>query len=149
MKDIDTGYILNGPIIKESESYPDVKTADTISQFIRDYRANKLHVYLKTESRDSNPIYKDGILQVYGSNFIDIVKELKWADSDVKGLILFFTKSDCPKCEWNEAYFEKLAMEEIFNSTFVFARMDIDKNRATPDYEGFFRKEVTEENPML
>jgi thioredoxin-related protein len=94
---------------------------------------------LRTENRDSTPVVKDGILQIYGSNFINIVKERKWAPANEteKGLLLFFTQSDCPKCDWNEAYFEKLAMEEVFNSTFVFARMDIDKNSPTHDLHPF------------
>lgn len=79
LKDIETGYLYNGPIIKESEGFPDVKSADTISQFIRDFRDKKLSVYLKTENRDPTPVFKDNILQVYGSNFITLVKDRKWA----------------------------------------------------------------------
>lgn len=138
LKDIDTGYLYNGPIIKESEAFPDVMTADTITQFVRDFRDRKLQPYLRTESRDSTPVVKDGILQIYGSNFISIVKDRKWAPAEEeKGLLLFFTKANCDKCDWNEAYFEKLLMEEIFNSTFVFARMDIDKNRPTYEFNEY------------
>jgi len=62
LKDIDTGYLYNGPIIKESEAFPDVMTADTITQFVRDFRDRKLQPYLRTESRDATPVVKDGIL---------------------------------------------------------------------------------------
>lgn len=82
LKDIDTGYLYNGPIIKESEAFPDVQTADTITQFVRDFKDRKLQPYLRTESRDSIPVTKDGILQVYGSNFISIVKDRKWAPEE-------------------------------------------------------------------
>jgi hypothetical protein len=47
---------------------------------------------------------------VYGSNFINLVKDRKYAPAEeYKGLILLFTKQNCPKCEWTEAYFDRLA----------------------------------------
>jgi hypothetical protein len=47
-----------------------------------------------------------------------------------------FTKDDCHKCEWNEAYFDRLAKEEL-NKDFVFAKMDISKNYPTSDLRRF------------
>jgi thiol-disulfide isomerase/thioredoxin len=92
--------------------------------------------------------FKDGILQVYGSNFISIVRERKYAPADAnKALILMFTKQDCPKCEWNEAYFDRLA-KEFATDDFVFAKMDLDKNYPTSDLRQFLYNYGSDE-PML
>ena len=70
---------------------------------------------------------------MYGSNFISIVKVRKFAPlGSHKALILMFTKQDCPKCEWNEAYFERIA-KEYENGDFVFGKMDLDKNYPTSE----------------
>jgi thiol-disulfide isomerase/thioredoxin len=62
---------------------------------------------LKTEKLDPTPFFAGNILHVYGSNFISLVKERNYASPDeVKGLILMFTKKDCPACDWTEAYFD-------------------------------------------
>lgn len=47
-----------------------------------------------------------------------------------------FTKKDCPQCEWNEAYFERLN-EDFADGDFVFAKMDIDNNYPTSDLRQF------------
>jgi thiol-disulfide isomerase/thioredoxin len=65
------------------------------------------------------------------------VRERKYAPEDAnKALILMFTKQDCPKCEWNEAYFDRLA-KEFANDDFVFGKMDLDKNYPTSDLRQF------------
>lgn len=148
MKDIDTGFIYEDIIIRENESMEQVLTAETIDKYLNDFKANKIQVYLRTESRDQTPVVKDGILQVYGSNFKTLVKDRRYAPADEqKGLLLFFSKADCPKCEWNEAYFERLAQDDNFKD-FVFAKMDIDKNYPTSDYRDFLYN-TNEEQPML
>ena len=106
LKDIDTGYI----IIRENQDMPKVQTADSIDKFIQQYSQNELKIYLKTETKDTKLVYSDGVLQVYGSNFISIVKERKFLEKNPhKALCLMFTKEDCPKCDWNEAFFDMLA----------------------------------------
>ncbi len=92
-------------------------------------------MYLKSESQDTSLEYKDGILQVYGSNFISIVKDLKFQEggNSGKSLFLIFTKADCALCDRYEEIFNMLK-KEIADSHFVFAKMDIDKNYATLDY---------------
>ena len=57
-----------------------------------------------------------------------------------------FTKQDCPKCEWNEAYFERLAIE-FENDDFVFGKMDLDKNYPTSELREFLY--TKEDEPML
>ncbi len=74
-------------------------TADTINKFVTDYKEGRLRAYLKTEKLDHTPFFEGNILRVYGSNFISLVKERKYADPDeLKGLILMFTKKECPSC---------------------------------------------------
>ena len=48
MKDGDTGYRYEDIVIREEESMPLVKTADTINSFIKQYKAGTLRQYLKT-----------------------------------------------------------------------------------------------------
>jgi len=112
LEDAETGYLHDGIIIRENEKMPMVMTADTIDHFLGDFKAGKIKVYLKTETSNPELVLKDGILQVYGSNFVSIVKERKFsATEERKGLILMFTRQNCPKCEWTEAYFDRLAEE--------------------------------------
>jgi len=95
----DVGYLYDGPIIKEGKvkKGEEVKSAEVIHNFIQDFRDNKIHVYLKTETIDPTPVIREGILRVYGSNFITLVKDRKYAPAGtMKGLILMFTKQNCP-----------------------------------------------------
>ena len=46
-----------------------------------------------------------------------------------------FTKQDCPKCDWTEAYFDQFATE--YSTHFVFAIMNVDKNYPTSDIREF------------
>lgn len=124
-----------------------VMTAETIDTFLNDYKAGKLHPYLKTEKLDATPFYEGNILRVYGSNFISLVKELKYAPSgDFKSLILMFTKQNCPKCEWLEAYFDQLSLEFGSDPDFQFAIMDVDQNSPTSDLKQFL---YNDDEPML
>ncbi len=112
IKDKENGYLYDGTIVSTENNLSANFTADTINKFLNDYKSGNLHAYLKTEKRDPEPFYVGNILRVYGSNFIPLVKELKYAPKeDVKGLILMFTKQNCPKCDWTEAYFDRLAQE--------------------------------------
>jgi thiol-disulfide isomerase/thioredoxin len=121
-------------------------TADTINKFVTDYKEGKLHSYLKTEKLDPTPFFEGDILRVYGSNFISLVKERKYAaPEELKGLILMFTKKECPSCEWTEAYFERLA-QEFQGDDFQFALMDVDENQPTPDLRQFL---FNPQEPML
>jgi hypothetical protein len=91
----DVGFLYEGPIIKEGKikKGEEIKSADVIENFIQEFRDNKLPVYLKTETIDATPVIREGILRVYGSNFISLVKDRKYAQSGtMKGLILMFTK---------------------------------------------------------
>ena len=130
---MDRGFIYESPIIRENDNMEKVMTADTINNYVTQFKNNEVRIYLKTETRNAYPYYKNGILQTYGSNFISIVKERSFlAQHPGKGLLLKFTKDNCPKCDWNEVFFERLAEEE--RGFFVFAIMNIDKNYVTPDY---------------
>lgn len=76
------------------------------------------------------------------------MKDRKFAPADShKALILMFTKADCPRCEWNEAYFDQLS-KEFANDDFIFGKMDIDKNYPTADFRQFLYPSK-EEDPML
>jgi hypothetical protein len=67
----------------------------TVKKFIEDFRENLLQPYLKTETIDPSPVIKDSILRVYGSNYISLVKNRKYAKpGTMKGLILLFTKQN-------------------------------------------------------
>ncbi len=88
------------------------------------------------------------MLQVYGSNYFQIVKERKYAPAeDKKGLLLMYTKQDCPKCEWNEAYFDTLA-QEMGSADFIFAKMDLDKNLPPPEVKQFVLPDNPEANML-
>ena len=105
-----------------------------------------MHAYLKTEKQDATPFFEGNILRVYGSNFISLVKERKYAPAEeLKGLILLFTKQNCAKCEWTEAYFDRLA-QEFGGEDFQFAIMDVDENSPTADLRQFL---YNENEPML
>lgn len=149
LKDMDTGYLLDEPIIKEKEDQPNVMTADTIQQFVSQYKKGQLQVYLRTETLDHAPVIKEGVLQVYGSNFVTLVKERRYAPAEEeKALLIFFTKADCSKCDWNEGYFLKLVEDETLQEDFVFAKMDLDKNYPSSDYIKYFYN-LPEDEPML
>jgi thiol-disulfide isomerase/thioredoxin len=91
-------------------------------------------------------VIRDGILRVYGSNFITLVKERKYAPTEsMKGLILMFTRSNCPQCDWTEAYFDRLAAE-FGEEDFQFAIMDVDQNSPTADVKQFL---MNPDEPML
>ncbi len=94
----EVGYLYDGPIIKEGKKGSiEVDSKEVIKKFIQDFRDNKLLPYLKTETSDPTPVIRDSILRVYGSNFISLVKERKYAEpGTMKCLILMFTKQDCP-----------------------------------------------------
>ena len=120
--------------------------AEIVETFISDYKANKLHAYLKTEKAETEPFFEGNILRVYGSNFISLVKERKYAPAEeLKGLLLFFSKQNCPKCEWTEAFFERLA-QESGDDDFQFAIMDVDENYPTADLRKFL---YNQDEPML
>lgn len=131
----DVGYLYDGPILKEGKkvSSGDIDTKDVVKRFIEDFRNNKLHAYLMTETSETTPVIRDSILRVYGSNFISLVKDRKYAQpGTMKGLILMFTKQNCPQCDWTEAYFDRLSAE-FGEEDFQFAIMDIDQNSPTYD----------------
>ena len=146
LKDVDTGYLYDSIIIRENEKMPMVMTADTIDEYISNYTQGKLQVYLRSETSDSSITFNsEGILQVYGSNFISVVNERKYAPVDEKkGLLLMFLKQDCPRCAWSEAFFDRL-FKLIGNETFIFAKMDIDKNYPTSD----LRKHIYPEEGLM
>jgi hypothetical protein len=79
IKDSENGYLYDGVIIRESEDMEQVMIAEIVDNFISDYKANKLHAYLKTEKSETEPFFEGNILRIYGSNFISLVKELKYA----------------------------------------------------------------------
>jgi thiol-disulfide isomerase/thioredoxin len=146
IKDSDHGYLHEGVIIREKDEMEQVLTAETIDQFVSDYKLGNLQAYLKTEKLDPTPFFAGNILHVYGSNFINLVKDRKYAPAeDYKGLILLFTKQNCPKCEWTEAYFDRLA-QEFGSEDFQFAIMNVDKNYPTSDLRQFL---YNENEPML
>jgi thiol-disulfide isomerase/thioredoxin len=152
LKDSETGFLHEGTIIRENEDQPMVMTAETIDTFLNDYKAGKLHPYLKTEKLETKPEYVGDILKVYGSNFISLVKELNYAPAkEMKGLILFFTRQNCPKCEWLEAYFDQLVTEFSSDTNkdkdFQFAIMDVDQNSPTSDLKQFLSVDSSE--PLL
>lgn len=62
LKDQDTGYIYEDVIIRENESMEKVMTADTIDKYLKDYRENKLNVYLRSEKRETELTYEGRIL---------------------------------------------------------------------------------------
>lgn len=62
LKDEDTGYLYDDIIIRENENMAQVMTADTIARYLDDYKAGKLQVYLRSETRDPTLTYKEGIL---------------------------------------------------------------------------------------
>lgn len=57
-----------------------------------------------------------------------------------------FTKDYCPKCDWDEAFFDKLASEE--RGYFLFAKMNVDKNLVTADYRPHLY-DLKDGKPML
>jgi len=123
-----------------------IDTLSIIEKFIQDFKDGQLHAYLKTETSDPTPFVREGILRVYGSNFIKLVKERNYAPAEsMKGLILMFTKSNCPQCDWTEAYFDRLAAE-FGEEDFQFAIMDVDQNSPTSDIKQFLNNP---EEPML
>lgn len=147
LKDTDSGYLYEPPIIREHETMDKVMTADTIDSYLTQYKNEQLRIYLKTETQNTKPFYKKGILQVYGSNFIQIVKERSYLQEHPgKALLLMFTKDHCPKCDWDEAFFDKLAAEE--RGYFLFAKMNIDKNFVTSDYRPHLY-DLKDGKPML
>jgi hypothetical protein len=73
-------------------------------------------------------------LQVYGSNFVDLVKTT-WFKP--KKLIIQFVRDDCSVCEWAEAFFDQIAQELKDYEGFVFARMDVSQNLPTADFQQF------------
>lgn len=109
----NVGYLYDGPIIKEGKKFTnEVESSEVVKKFLDDFRDNKLQAYLKTETSDPTPVIRDSILSVYGSNFISLVKDRKYAQpGTMKGLILMFTKQNCPQCDWTEAYFDRLSAE--------------------------------------
>lgn len=129
----------DGPIIKEGKKQTsDLETGEVVKKFIEDFRENKLQAYLKTETNDPTPVIRDSILRVYGSNFISLVKDRKYAQpGTMRGLILMFTKQNCPQCDWTEAYFDRLSAE-FGEEDFQFAIMDVDQNSPTYDIKQFF-----------
>ena len=90
----NVGYLYDGPIIKEAKKLTsEVESSEVVYKFIQDFRDNKLQAYLKSETSDPTPVIRDSILRIYGSNFISLVKERKYApQGTMKGLILMFTK---------------------------------------------------------
>lgn len=58
-----------------------------------------------------------------------------------------YTKQDCPKCEWNEAYFDTLA-QEMGSADFIFAKMDLDKNLPPPEVKQFVLPDNSEANML-
>lgn len=102
---------------------------------------------MKTETIDSTPVIREGILRVFGSNFISLVKDRKYASpGTMKGLILMFTKQNCPQCDWTEAYFDRL-VAEFGEEDFQFAIMDVDQNSPTSDVKQFLSGNADE--PVL
>ena len=49
IKDEDNGYFHEGVIISEKDEMEQILTADTIDQFVNDYKSGNLKAYLKTE----------------------------------------------------------------------------------------------------
>ena len=146
IKDEDNGYFHEGVIISEKDEMEQILTADTIDQFVNDYKSGNLKAYLKTEKQDPTPFFAGNILHVYGSNFINLVKDRKYAPPEEhKGLIIMFTKQNCPTCEWTEGYFDRLA-QEFGSEDFQFAIMNVDKNFPTSDLRQFL---YNESEPML
>ncbi len=89
-------YLYDGPIVNEGKTLTIEQGSNkTVKKFIEDFRENLLQPYLKTETTDPTPVIKDSILRVYGSNYISLVKNRKYAKpGTMKGLILLFTKQN-------------------------------------------------------
>ena len=49
IEDPETGYLYDGPIIKETTEMSDINLIGTIKSFISDYKNKKLIPYLRTE----------------------------------------------------------------------------------------------------
>jgi thiol-disulfide isomerase/thioredoxin len=147
LKDQDTGFLYNGHVVRETTGDKQiVLEADLVQKFLSDYKEGRLHAYLKTEKQETEPFFEGNFLRVYGSNFISLVKERKYAEpEELKGLILMFTKKDCHACDWLEAYFDRVA-QEYQGDDFQFAIMDVDENQPTPDLRQFL---YNDQEPML